>query len=125
MDTLKLTSHGVLLGTLHLKDFDQPWTYARLEPTPAFEKLRGLFEPPQSFRKLHGELAVSSWTLGVNREKIDALDLVLWNHRGDQYGLWMMHVDGDHARWRMGYSRELKREREQSEAPADPPDRSR
>jgi hypothetical protein len=98
------------LGTLRVEHFDQPWFYAEFQSTEAFEPIRHLFEPPESFRRVHGKLAVARWSLGLKKE-IEALDLRITDRRGYTGKLWMIHIDGTRAWWRLGYSRSSEDER--------------
>ena len=100
VDTVYLQRDNVRLCVIHIDEYDFPWSVGRFEATPEFETIRPLFV---------AELAVDpddmdAW--GVAYDQIMALDLQLVNaDTGNDLGMFVLHIDGDHASFRSEYTR--------------------
>ena len=98
--TVYLQRNDLRLGVIRIDEYDFPWSVGRFEATPEFEAIRPLFV---------AELAVDpndmdAW--GVAYDQIMALDLQLVNaDTGNDLGMLILHIDGDHASFRSEYRR--------------------
>jgi hypothetical protein len=90
----------VRFGVIHIDKYDFPWNAGRFEAAPEFEAIRPVFA---------AELAVDpddmdAW--GVAYDRIIALNLHLVHaETGNDLGMFILHIDGDHAAFRSEYPR--------------------
>ncbi len=84
------------LGTLTPYDSDWPWEYCHFTPTPAFEQVRPLFVAELEI--LEGQWDEAQWEKAY--DAIAALKLRLVRDDGQIIDEFLLHIDGDTARFR-------------------------
>ena len=85
-----------VLGMLTLDDLDMPWLCCHFTPTPSFEQVRPLFVA--ELEVLEGQWDEEQWEKAY--AAIVALELRLVGDDGQIIDEFLLHIDGDTARFR-------------------------
>ncbi len=100
MEVWQLRRGDTLLGTLRVNSVDQPWFIGTFGATPAFEKVRPLFD--EELRLLEAErnaFEQDAWEAAY--ERIDALRLrLVLEEGGEEFDHFLLHIQGCDAWFR-------------------------
>ena len=97
---LLLAADGGVLAELDIRDTDQPWYHCHFRPHPRFAFVARLFE--QELRILVADRPFDSDAWEAAYERIRALHLCMQPASGGpRTRKFLLHVDGDHAWFRV------------------------